>query len=302
MNGVNMNGVNITQSVYQDPETINWCEITLPQTWTDDLTEKHLILGVMQLFKQAFFKQRKAVILPSDLMGSKLIPKYAQQEFHNIPNGNYSCALASGYIKGFDFFMLNKMTASRQAVAQALIKDSVSVLDIGCGGGQMSKCFIDAGIKDVWGVDISPYLLKQAALRNPKAKFIQAKGEDLPFENERFCAIGLSYVLHEVPPKYIKQMLVEINRVLKHGGCCGFIEPSEKHHFISYGKLLRQHGLGACYFRWLSHFVHEPFIKSWHKLDFTSLLKQHGFCIIKEQKNIPNNIWIAKKQRSVNLD
>jgi ubiquinone/menaquinone biosynthesis C-methylase UbiE len=248
----------------------------------------------IKLLKLIFQKKRTKLHLADDLMGLTYIPNYARQEFHNLPGGNYSNTLATGYIRGFDIAMLGEMKHSR-AFASEKLKMCSSVLDIGCGGGSMTNKLLENNIYDVWGIDISPYLLKQAALRNPKAKFLQAKAEDLPFSTERFDGISICYVLHEIPPKYIDLILDEIYRVLKPSGLCIFIEPSSIHYYGTYWSLLKIYGFKGAYFRFLSHFVYEPFAKSWHELNFEQLLFEKSFSLIKHIKNVPNNIWVVKK-------
>ena len=174
---------------YTDPEIIDWQNITLP----DSSTDQHRLSNPLHFFKilkAAFSKKRQRINLPNDLIGKDLIPTYACQEFHNLPCGNYSNTLATGYIRGFDIVMLGKMHQSRSKIAQTL-KSCKSTLDIGCGGGSTTKAVYNQGVKDVWGVDISPYLLKQAAIRNPKVKFIQVKASHCHLVQNAFVVFPL---------------------------------------------------------------------------------------------------------------
>ncbi len=75
--------------------------------------------------------------IPDNLPGKDLIPPYVLQEFHNLPNGNYSNKLAPGYIAGFDLWMLGTMHKARQNVVNRF-KYNDAILDVGCGGGKLS--------------------------------------------------------------------------------------------------------------------------------------------------------------------
>ncbi|MCF6766528.1 class I SAM-dependent methyltransferase [Thiotrichales bacterium 19S3-7] len=285
---MNNHKINLT-----DPIPPNWHDQTLPDSWSDQYNLANPV-SFLKVLSLAMKKKRQRVKLPESLIGKEIIPTYAQQEFHNIPNGNYSNILASGYIKGFDIAMLGHMKQSRKQIAKTLHSCN-SVLDIGCGGGRTARILADTGITDTWGIDISPYLLKQAAIRNPTIKFIHAKAENLPFRNQRFDGISCCYVLHEVPPKYIDQALSEIYRVLTPNGLCVFVEPSPIHYYGQYWPLFKQYKFKGIYFRFLSHFVYEPFVQSWHKLDFESLLKSKSFEVIQTKKETPNYLWVARK-------
>ncbi|MCF6807231.1 class I SAM-dependent methyltransferase [Thiotrichales bacterium 19S9-12] len=282
------------QAIYNDPKPIIWNDIDLPDSWSDQYKLKKPT-DLFYLLKHSASKKRRRIELPETLYGKEIIPPYAQQEFHNLPNGNYSNTLATGYIKGFDIAMLGFMKHSRKQISQRL-SHCKSALDLGTGGGRTIRAIYDIGIKDAWGIDISPYLLKQASIRNPMIQFIHAKAENLPFYNQRFDGVSACYLLHEVPPKYINQILDEAHRVLKKDGTFVIVEPSPIHYYGKYFKLLRQYGLKGIYFRFLSHYVHEPFVKSWHKLDFKKLLKEKSFEVVEEIKATPNCLWVARKR------
>lgn len=276
-----------------DPDIVDWRTVELPDAWTDELISFKHPWRLFGLIGRCFAK-RKRVQFPVGLQNTDIIPKYAQQEFHHLPNGNYSNTLVSGYINGFDRAMLGQMKRSRQQMASYL-KGCDSVLDLGCGGGRGADAAYQIGVKDVWGVDISPYLLKFAALRHPHIKFVHAAGENLPFGDQRFDGVMMSYVLHEVPPRYVQKILAQVYRVLKTGGKLVLVEPSNLHYSHSYGWLLKRFGLKGLYFKTLSHTVHEPFVKSWHKTDQSLLFQQNGFRIVDERNDVPNHLYVFAK-------
>lgn len=288
-----MNAQSHTHKGFQDPTPPNWDDISLPDTWPDAI-DFGSMSDFMGFFK-AILSKRQRVRVPQDLPGLDLIPKYALQEFHSLPNGNYSKAITRGYITGFDIMMLGTMDATRAHLAHFL-KDSDSVLDVGCAGGKTAAAVRAAGVEDVWGLDPSPYLLKAAAGDYPGIKFIQGIAEKTAFEDQRFDGISACFLFHEVPPKYASQALTEFHRILKPGGRVAIAEPSPIQLEVNNPfKLLKHGGASALYFKALAHFVHEPFVKAWHKIKIEPWLNEHGFELIKDDVGYPIREIFAQK-------
>jgi hypothetical protein len=86
---------------------VDWANLTLPDTWPDQLNLRNPV-SIARLLTYLFRKRQK-VVIPRDLPGVEGIPEYVLQEFHNLPNGNYSDVLTRGYITGFDASMLGQM-------------------------------------------------------------------------------------------------------------------------------------------------------------------------------------------------
>ncbi len=114
------------------------------------------------------------------------------------------------------------------------------VLDIGCSSGIITR-EIAKHSKKVVGLDVDENAIKKAALNYKTVNnlsFRVAKGEKIPFDNNSidiiFCNQVYSYVSNP------NKMMLEIKRVLKHGGICLFtgdnlfrpIEPLYKLPFI----------------------------------------------------------------------
>ena len=147
-------------AAHRDPVPPRWAEIPLPDAWAD--REAALgARGAWRLIRHALGRQRARVELPAGLPLSAELPRYVLQEFHNLPNGNYSNRLTRGYVKGFDIAMLGRMRPARERMAGALA-GCASALDVGCGGGASTAALVESGIAEVWGLDPSPYLLRCA--------------------------------------------------------------------------------------------------------------------------------------------
>lgn len=89
------------------------------------------------------------------------------------------------------------------------------ILDIAAGTGTSSEPFADAGV-DVVAADLSAGMLEVGRKRRPDITFVQADVTDLPFEDEEFDAVTMSYGLRNVA-NYPKA-LAELYRVTKPGG------------------------------------------------------------------------------------
>ncbi len=276
-----------------DPPLIDWSSLELPDAWPDRFRFYH----PLDLIRVAalIFGTRRPVELPADLRFSTPPPPYLLQEFHNIPNGNYSRNLVSGYAKGFDIAMLGTMKPLRSQIAESLLPSKV-VLDVGCGSGGLARTLLDSGVDEVWGLDPSPYLLKIAAEKKPHGKFIQGLAEKTGFSDQRFDGIGACYLFHELPSDIADQCLTEFYRILRPGGRLVIGEPSPLQIF-EYNpiKLFRYGGLRAYYFKMLARFVYEPYVLDWHKNDIKSWLHEHGFELISDESSIPHRVIAAVK-------
>lgn len=271
---------------------VNWSELSLPDTWPDQA----LAGGPVDRFRLLLqvFRNRKKVTLPDQLPGRELIPAYALNEFHNIPNGNYSNKLTRGYITGFDKSMLGSMAVLR-AHAGEYLKDCQCVLDVGCAGGKTAQTVHDAGVPEVWGLDPSPYLLKHAATDYPWIHFVQGVMERIPFADQSFDGVSACFVFHEVPPEKVREALADISRVLKPGGRLIIIEPSPHQIEFGYGKLFHRYGWRGPYFRRLISFIHEPFVNTWHCFDQKSEAVAFSLRLVDEKHLFPGRIFYFEK-------
>src|SRR3989442_10712536 len=212
-----------------DPVPPRWAEIELPDAWTD--REAHGVRGAWRLLRHAFGRRRAGVELPAGLPLAAEIRRYALQEFHNIPNGNYSNRLTRGYATGFDRVMLGRMRPARRRMASALA-GCRSALDVGCGGGASTEALVAQGIPEVWGLDPSPYLLRCADARVPRAHFVQGVAEHTGFTDARFDGIACCFVFHELPPRAADTALTELARIAAPRARLAIVEPAAEQYEI----------------------------------------------------------------------
>jgi SAM-dependent methyltransferase len=92
-------------------------------------------------------------------------------------------------------------------------KPGESILDLGCGDGQLTERLISTGAI-VTGVDLSPEMLAAARSRGIDAH--EGSAESLPFADHSFDAVFSNAVLHWVRNQ--DAMMAEVRRVLKPSG------------------------------------------------------------------------------------
>ena len=109
-------------------------------------------------------------------------------------------------------------------ISMAEIKDDETILDVGCGMGNILEK-INKG--RLYGTDISAIQIQRAKERlGSKVELIKSPGESLPFGNRQIDKIICTEVFEHVlePPLILKEM----NRVLKNKGLISLSIPNEK--------------------------------------------------------------------------
>ncbi|MGI1680193.1 MAG: class I SAM-dependent methyltransferase [Cellvibrionaceae bacterium] len=283
---------------HHDPVKLNWAELELPNTWADQFNFRNP-MDVFRFFRGIVGRKRHKVRLPDSVPGVESIPKYALQEFHSLPNGNYSKRVTRGYITGFDHSMLGVMTEARQCIAKTL-EGCSRVLDAGCAGGRTARTLKEAGATDVWGIDPSPYLLQHASNDNPDISFVQGVAEDTGFSDNRFDGIAACFLFHEIPPRYLANALTEFNRILETNGLVAICEPSPLQVDLSLWQILKKFGIKGFYFGVLARFVFEPFLGAWHKQSSQKgMFEQYGFECVSDDIGMPLRHIVLRKKHSL---
>lgn len=283
----------------RETERIDWGELDIPDAWPDSLNFSKP-KDIWHFLSCVFSTERSKVEVPDNLPGKERIPEYVLQEFHNLPNGNYSKQITRGYISGFDRVMLGNMKRARGHIAKQLISTPPksglhSVLDVGCGGGQLAGALQAEGVTDVWGIDPSPYLLQHAAKDFPDIRFVQGVAEQTDFHDACFDGAAACFLFHEIPPKYSDKVLQELYRIVKPGAYVAICEPSPLQFNHGVFSLLRSYGLKALYFYWLARLVHEPFLEAWLRWDLEEALGRNGFEVVNDENVFPVRHILARK-------
>ena len=284
-------------STITSPDPIDWAALELPDAWPDHLNCFNPQSFFLILAKLAGHS-RARVILPPGLSGMERIPKYVLQEFHNLPNGNYSKSICEGYAASFEPVMLGTLRYGRERLARALA-GAECVVDLGCGSGGCIPFLRSVGINTIWGLDPSPYLLQLAAKSNPDARFIHGVGEEIPLPDSSIDGVNVSFVFHEIPPLYLQRVLYEIRRIIRQGGQLAVLEPASTQWSSSARELWHDYGWRGIYFKWLARHAFEPFIPAWHKQDFLTLLHESGFDVLENDTGCPFRFVLAERKRPV---
>lgn len=133
--------------------------------------------------------------------------------FGNMERSGWSDATrASGYVELFS-------SASDQAINSLLdaagAKPDLKSLDLCCGQGNVSEALLSRGC-EVVGIDFSPAMLAFARGRAPKATFLEADAQNLPFDDAEFDIVVSNLGVCHVPDQ--PRALAEARRVLRPGG------------------------------------------------------------------------------------
>jgi len=132
----------------------------------------------------------------------------------------------SGEIEKYDYgyksgtcypFMGEKKWQTWSKTFSPLAK-SEKILDAGCGPGLTVLAGLIDGY-DMWGTDISPYLLEVIwPVRGLQHRCQLAFVDEMPFEDKEFGIILCLGVLEHIPEEGIMPSLKELKRVLKPNG------------------------------------------------------------------------------------
>jgi len=109
------------------------------------------------------------------------------------------------------------------ALAEVAIAPDTSVLDLCCGGGQATQVLAQRS-RQVTGLDASPRALARARRRVPGATYVQAMAQQMPFADGQFDLVHTSMALHEMQPVPLRQIVQEVYRVLRPGGCFTLVD------------------------------------------------------------------------------
>jgi SAM-dependent methyltransferase len=105
------------------------------------------------------------------------------------------------------------------------------ICDLGCGPGHITRYLHEHGA-DVFGIDLSPGMVEQAARRNPGVPFEQGDMRALELEDSSLGGIVLLYSIIHIPRDEVAGVLGELRRVLQPGGLLlvGFHKGQERLH------------------------------------------------------------------------
>lgn len=148
---------------------------------------------------------------------------------------NKSSPNDEGEVEIFDKIIFQNIIRKKEiAIISELVKNKNPdvVLDLGCGGGWLSRILSPKGY-NVIGLDSSKKLINNATRADPISKFLVGNALRLPFKEDTFQLIIGVAVLHHLK---ITDALDECNRVLKRGGFILFMEPNSLNPLMALGR------------------------------------------------------------------
>ena len=114
----------------------------------------------------------------------------------------------------------------RILVKRLNLKDGQNVLDVATGTGDVGFAILKHHNVKIIGLDYSYNMVHHAQKKaiskgnSDNFTFVQGDGENLPFEDNSFDALTISYGFRNIG--HFEQAMAEFNRVLKPGGRFGF--------------------------------------------------------------------------------
>jgi len=146
------------------------------------------------------------LLLPRALLGS------AEARQHAL----YDHA-AHGYDDVFHPHVAEHYLEKRTRLVKEVLSQGGSVLDVGCGTGRLAAAIAGEGF-DVFGVDLSPPMVRQARDRGLRATYV-ATTTVLPFADDSFdLALTVATLHHLETPRRVADTVEEMGRVVKRGG------------------------------------------------------------------------------------
>lgn len=176
----------------------------------------------------------------------------------------------------------NEHVAREKGLAALAISEGESVLEIGYGTGHslvaLAQSVGDSG--KVYGVDISDGMQKVSEKRvseaglSDRVELQVADTPPLPFADDTFDVVSMSFTLELFPLDTIPEMLKEIRRVLKPGGRLGVVsmalpKEGDKDSFLEKT------------YKWMHQ--HFPHIVDCQPINAVGFLKDAGFEIKVEE-------------------
>jgi ubiquinone/menaquinone biosynthesis C-methylase UbiE len=136
----------------------------------------------------------------------------------------------------FDRVRTEPGTLLSQIIKHGGINPHSTVLDVGCGTGRFPINLSSMVRCSLFGLEPCQEMLREAFLKDcsRRVAWIQADGQQLPFPNEIFDCVYMTFVLHHMERKDLA--LHEIYRVLKKGGRCVIMTTSHsqiKRHVLN---------------------------------------------------------------------
>jgi demethylmenaquinone methyltransferase / 2-methoxy-6-polyprenyl-1,4-benzoquinol methylase len=110
----------------------------------------------------------------------------------------------------------------RRETVKAVVRPGDRVLDACCGTGDLAVASLNAGAREVVGLDFSPRMLDRARAKQHVVTWLEGDVMAMPFADEDFDSATVGFGVRNVSD--LSAALVELRRVLKPGGRLAILE------------------------------------------------------------------------------
>jgi len=228
-------------------------------------------------------------------------PNYYRRNFHYQTDGYLSDTSANLYDLQVELLFNGAADPMRRRVLAPLKEglkafDAVSpqqirVLDVACGTGRTLR-MIRASLPKVslFGTDLSPAYLRKAnqllsEIPGELPQLMQAKAEELPYQDNYFHGITCVFLFHELPPSIRQRIIEQCFRVIQPGGVFVICDSIQAIDFPQFMPMMEN----------FPAMFHEPYYRHYITDDLVERLTQAGFEGITTQNHFMSKYWIAHK-------
>ncbi|MHC4390980.1 MAG: class I SAM-dependent methyltransferase [Planctomycetota bacterium] len=222
-------------------------------------------------------------------------PRYFRRTFHWQTDGYLSEHSARMYDASVEFLFGGTADVMRRMAIPPLVRSvgqaaAPRILDIACGTGRFLKQLHAAlpGAR-LYGLDLSPYYLKQAArllVNVSDLSLVAENAEELPFADDTFDAQSSVFLFHELPRHARRAVLREAYRTLKPGGVLVVVDSSQLSESRDVEVFL--HSFAAEY--------HEPYYEDYLRDDLGALFEEVGFAVEDIQRAFLSKVVVGRKK------
>ncbi|HEX7641936.1 MAG TPA: methyltransferase domain-containing protein [Burkholderiaceae bacterium] len=98
------------------------------------------------------------------------------------------------------------------------VRGQGKVAELGCGPGHIARYLLEAGVNDIFGLDLSPAMVEEARRRNPGIAFETGDMLALQLDDASLAGIVAMYAIVNIARESLPAAFAEMWRVLQPGG------------------------------------------------------------------------------------